>query len=168
MQSTFITELLLFRHQGCGLAAQLCNRLGRAGPPSLLLILEKQVDTYNLTCRSAEEAARRRNGYEFANLRMRVEIARGGDGASVNQPLRTGYRPIRNTMGYRLYVKGLPRTASWQDLKVWGLSVPGFTLLYLPATPTILPLQARHLLPGLVHTRQHQCPTFIAPRCTQR
>ncbi len=102
------------------MAAQLCNRFGRSGPSPLVLILAKQACTYYLTCRSAEEAARRRNGYEFANLRMRVEIARGGDGAAVNQPLRTGYRPIRNTMGYRLYVKGLPRTASWQDLKVCG------------------------------------------------
>lgn len=69
-------------------------------------------------CRSAEEAARRRNNYEFAGMRMRVEIARGGEAAGAQQPLRIGYRPIRNTMGFRLYVKNLPRSASWQDLKV--------------------------------------------------
>ncbi|PNH01982.1 Pre-mRNA-splicing factor SF2 [Tetrabaena socialis] len=67
--------------------------------------------------RGAEEAARRRNNYEFAGLRMRVEIARGGEGQGAQQPLRMGYRPIRNTLGFRLYVKGLPRSASWQDLK---------------------------------------------------
>ncbi|KAG2439637.1 hypothetical protein HXX76_004989 [Chlamydomonas incerta] len=67
--------------------------------------------------RSAEEAARRRNNYEFAGMRMRVEIARGGEAAGAQQPLRIGYRPIRNTAGFRLYVKNLPRSASWQDLK---------------------------------------------------
>lgn len=68
--------------------------------------------------RGAEEAAYRRNGYDFAGGRIRVEIARGGEGRSQpNQPIKSGYRPIRNTLGFRLFVKGLPRSASWQDLK---------------------------------------------------
>ena len=70
-------------------------------------------------CRAAEEAAYRRNGYDFAGGRIRVEIAKGGEGRSQpNAPAKVGYRPIRNTLGFRQFVKGLPRSASWQDLKV--------------------------------------------------
>ena len=59
--------------------------------------------------RDAEEAVRRRDGYDFYGYRLRVEVARGGSG------LRAP--PARST-GFRCLVKGLPRTASWQDLKV--------------------------------------------------
>ena len=66
-------------------------------------------------CSDAEEAARRRNGYELQGYRMRVEIARGGDQTNA---VRNNYVPPRNSAGFRVLVKGLPKSASWQDLKV--------------------------------------------------
>jgi len=61
--------------------------------------------------RDAEEAVRRRDGVDFYGYRIRVEIARGGTGRASES-----FRPPRSA-GWRVIVKGLPHTASWQDLK---------------------------------------------------
>ena len=63
-------------------------------------------------CRDAEEASRRRDGVEFLGARLRCEVAKGGDA-------RANHRPVSaRSTGYRVLIKGLPRSASWQDLKV--------------------------------------------------
>eukprot|EP00195_Chlamydomonas_chlamydogama_P006441 CAMPEP_0202900642 /NCGR_PEP_ID=MMETSP1392-20130828/11957_1 /ASSEMBLY_ACC=CAM_ASM_000868 /TAXON_ID=225041 /ORGANISM="Chlamydomonas chlamydogama, Strain SAG 11-48b" /LENGTH=224 /DNA_ID=CAMNT_0049587077 /DNA_START=146 /DNA_END=819 /DNA_ORIENTATION=+ len=63
--------------------------------------------------RDAEEAARRRDGVDFLGNRIRCEIAKGGDQSSTRN-----YRPVNaRSSGYRVVVKNLPRSASWQDLK---------------------------------------------------
>ncbi len=66
--------------------------------------------------RDASEAVRRRDGYEFNGSRMRVEIAKGGTGRA-----HENFRPPPSR-GFRVTVKGLPRGASWQDLKVRGVT----------------------------------------------
>lgn len=69
--------------------------------------------------RDAEDAIRGRDGYDFGNYRLRVEMAHGGrsgpsDRSSEFQP-RPGGRSRRTD--FRVIVKGLPASASWQDLK---------------------------------------------------
>jgi len=54
--------------------------------------------------RDAEDALERRNDYHFAGKRLRVEFSR--------PPRRE-----QPSAAYRVKVTGLPRTASWQDLK---------------------------------------------------
>lgn len=73
--------------------------------------------------RDAAEAANRRNNYDYYGYRLRCEIARGGE-ASREAAVKSAYRPPRNSAGYRLFVKGLPKSASWQDLKVGESSIP--------------------------------------------
>jgi hypothetical protein len=64
--------------------------------------------------RDAEEASRRRDGCEFMGARLRCEVAKGGDSN------RNNHRPVNaRSTGYRVAITGLPRSASWQDLKVW-------------------------------------------------
>jgi len=60
--------------------------------------------------RDADDAIEERDGYEFNGDRIRVESARGRERRRENRgsPLRSKYRVV---------VKGLPSTASWQDLK---------------------------------------------------
>lgn len=67
------------------------------------------------TLRDAEDAVRGRDGYDFYGSRLRVEIARGPGGGGP-PPAPANFRG-RGT-GYRVLVKGLPQSASWQDLKV--------------------------------------------------
>ena len=72
---------------------------------------------------------RGRDGYVFYGNRLRVELAkgsmgrgrggdRGGDRGFGGAP-PPGFRP-RQT-GFRILVKGLPMSASWQDVKVRAL-----------------------------------------------
>lgn len=70
--------------------------------------------------RDAQEAARRRDGYEFGGSRLRVEVAKGGN--ETQSAPRAAYRAPRGAAGYRILIKGLPKSASWQDLKVGGRS----------------------------------------------
>lgn len=74
---------------------------------------------------------RGRDGYDFYGNRLRVELAKGvggggsgGGGGGGGGPRGRGFggapppgfRP-RQT-GFRILVKGLPMSASWQDVKV--------------------------------------------------
>ncbi len=61
---------------------------------------------------------RGRDGYDFYGNRLRVELAKGagGRGRGFGGGPPPGFRP-RQT-GFRVLVKGLPISASWQDLKV--------------------------------------------------
>lgn len=67
--------------------------------------------------RDAQEAARRRDGYEFGGSRLRVEVAKGGN-ETQGAPRGAPFRAPRGATGYRLLIKGLPKSASWQDVKV--------------------------------------------------
>lgn len=69
-------------------------------------------------CRDAEDSVRGRDGYDFYGNKLRVELAKGGArdrGGPIPMP-PGGFRN-RGT-GWRVIVKGLPMSASWQDLKV--------------------------------------------------
>ena len=75
-------------------------------------------------CSDAEDAVRGRDGYDFYGNRLRVELAKGagggmggrGGGRGFGGAPPPGFRP-RQT-GFRVLVKGLPMSASWQDVKV--------------------------------------------------
>ncbi|CAM8985011.1 unnamed protein product [Rhodiola kirilowii] len=81
--------------------------------------------------RDAEDAIRGRDGYEFDRSRLRVELAHGGRGQSSSSVRRSGYGGDggRGSSGggarfgasrhseFRVIVRGLPSSASWQDLK---------------------------------------------------
>ncbi|EDQ92575.1 uncharacterized protein MONBRDRAFT_13665 [Monosiga brevicollis MX1] len=62
--------------------------------------------------RDAEDAVHGRDGINFAGGRLRVELSNPG---------RRGANPRDNFSGkhseFRVLIKGLPRTASWQDVK---------------------------------------------------
>uniref|UniRef100_A0A2P2LQI0 RRM domain-containing protein n=1 Tax=Rhizophora mucronata TaxID=61149 RepID=A0A2P2LQI0_RHIMU len=75
--------------------------------------------------RDAEDAIRGRDGYNFDGCHLRVELAHGGRGQSLTDR-RSGYGGGGNGGGrygishhseYRVIVRGLPPSASWQDLK---------------------------------------------------
>ncbi|XP_038686320.1 serine/arginine-rich splicing factor SR34A [Tripterygium wilfordii] len=77
--------------------------------------------------RDAEDAIRGRDGYDFDGCRLRVELAHGGRGQS-SSDRRGGYSSsgggggggrfgISRHSEYRVVVRGLPSSASWQDLK---------------------------------------------------
>lgn len=70
--------------------------------------------------RDADDAIRGRDGYNFDGCRLRVELAHGGRGSSSASERRGGgsgrYGASRRT-DYRVIVRGLPSSASWQDLK---------------------------------------------------
>ncbi|XP_042048826.1 serine/arginine-rich splicing factor SR34A-like isoform X1 [Salvia splendens] len=83
--------------------------------------------------RDAEDAKRGRDGYNFDGCRLRVELAHGGRGPSSSSD-RGGYSERGGGGGggsgssgsrfgmsrhsdYRVIVRGLPSSASWQDLK---------------------------------------------------
>ncbi|KAJ6677434.1 SERINE/ARGININE RICH SPLICING FACTOR [Salix viminalis] len=77
--------------------------------------------------RDAEDAIRGRDGYNFDGCRLRVELAHGGRGPSSNDH-RGGYGGgggggsggrfgISRHSEFRVIVRGLPSSASWQDLK---------------------------------------------------
>ncbi|XAR52151.1 hypothetical protein NMG60_11020074 [Bertholletia excelsa] len=77
--------------------------------------------------RDAEDAIRGRDGYNFDGCRLRVELAHGGRGPSSSSDRRGGYsggsgggggrHGISRHSEYRVIVRGLPSSASWQDLK---------------------------------------------------
>ncbi|KAK9724904.1 hypothetical protein RND81_05G107200 [Saponaria officinalis] len=70
--------------------------------------------------RDADDAVRGRDGYNFDGCRLRVELAHGGRGSSSAGERRREsagrYGPSRRTE-FRVIVRGLPSSASWQDLK---------------------------------------------------
>ncbi|GKU88986.1 hypothetical protein SLEP1_g3189 [Rubroshorea leprosula] len=74
------------------------------------------------SARDAEDAIRGRDGYNFDGCRLRVELAHGGRGQS-SSDRRGGYGGgaarfgISRRSEYRVIVRGLPHSASWQDLK---------------------------------------------------
>ncbi|KAL9261537.1 Serine/arginine-rich-splicing factor SR34-like protein [Drosera capensis] len=80
--------------------------------------------------RDAEDAIRGRDGYDFDGHRLRVELAHGGRGHSSNDRYgsrggggggggggRQGRGGVSRRSEYRVIVTGLPKSASWQDLK---------------------------------------------------
>ncbi|KAF7131782.1 hypothetical protein RHSIM_Rhsim09G0209400 [Rhododendron simsii] len=81
--------------------------------------------------RDAEDAIRGRDGYNFDGCRLRVELAHGGRGPSSSSDRRSGYSGsgggggggsagrygISRHSEFRVIVRGLPSSASWQDLK---------------------------------------------------
>ncbi|KAI3471260.1 hypothetical protein Pfo_027923 [Paulownia fortunei] len=83
--------------------------------------------------RDAEDAIRGRDGYNFDGCRLRVELAHGGRGPSSSSDRRGGYGGgggggggsgsgggrfgVSRHSDYRVVVRGLPSSASWQDLK---------------------------------------------------
>ena len=64
--------------------------------------------------RDADDAVRYRDGCDFAGGRIRVEVMRGGGGGG-GPPMDVERAPP--TSQYRVIVEGLPKSASWQDLK---------------------------------------------------
>lgn len=75
--------------------------------------------------RDAEDAIRGRDGYDFDGERLRVEFAKGSRD-SMRPPSRVDDRGRGGRGGgggggrrseYRVIITGLPRSASWQDLK---------------------------------------------------
>ncbi|KAL2556381.1 serine/arginine-rich splicing factor SR34A [Forsythia ovata] len=85
------------------------------------------------SARDAEDAIRGKDGYNFDGCRLRVELAHGGRGPPPSSDRRGGYGGRdsggrdRDSGGgrfgtsrhseYRVIVRGLPSSASWQDLK---------------------------------------------------
>jgi len=81
--------------------------------------------------RDAEDAIRGRDGYNFDGCRLRVELAHGGRGPSSSSDRRSSYGGggggsgggsagrfgISRHSEFRVIVRGLPSSASWQDLK---------------------------------------------------
>ncbi|KZV43119.1 hypothetical protein F511_04511 [Dorcoceras hygrometricum] len=76
--------------------------------------------------RDAEDAIRGRDGYNFDGCRLRVELAHGGRGPPSSSDRRGGYRGgsgsgsrygVSRHSEYRVIIRGLPSSASWQDLK---------------------------------------------------
>ncbi|KAG1360621.1 putative Serine/arginine-rich splicing factor SR34A [Cocos nucifera] len=74
--------------------------------------------------RDADDAIRGRDGYNFDGHRLRVELAHGGRGQSSSIGRSNGYGSGRGSKygasrhsEYRVVVRGLPSSASWQDLK---------------------------------------------------
>ena len=60
---------------------------------------------------------RGRDGYDFYGSRIRVELAKGGVGGRAPPgPPPPNYRTKGSA--FRVLVKNLPMSASWQDLKV--------------------------------------------------
>ena len=64
-------------------------------------------------CRDAHDAVRERDGTKVFGERIRVEIAKGTSGPP---PAPRDWRD--KGTGFRIIVDGLPKHASWQDLKV--------------------------------------------------
>ncbi|KAK3042067.1 hypothetical protein RJ639_001769, partial [Escallonia herrerae] len=90
------------------------------------------------SARDAEDAIRGRDGYNFDGCRLRVELAHGGRGQPSSSDRRGSYGGgsggsyggsgggggggggrfgISRHSDYRVIVRGLPHSASWQDLK---------------------------------------------------
>ncbi|GER47288.1 arginine/serine-rich splicing factor [Striga asiatica] len=80
--------------------------------------------------RDADDAIIGRDGHNFDGCRLRVELAHGGRGPSSSSDRRSGYGSGSGSGSggggrygasrhseYRVIVRGLPSSASWQDLK---------------------------------------------------
>ncbi|CAI9274187.1 unnamed protein product [Lactuca saligna] len=67
--------------------------------------------------RDAEDAVRGRDGYNFDGCRLRVELAHGGRGQSSSSGDYRSSGGGSGRYGISLVVRGLPSSASWQDLK---------------------------------------------------
>ncbi|PKA57970.1 Pre-mRNA-splicing factor SF2 [Apostasia shenzhenica] len=72
--------------------------------------------------RDAEDAIRGRDGYNFDGYHLRVELAHGGRGSSGGRSSRYGGGGaskfgVSHRSEYRVVIRGLPSSASWQDLK---------------------------------------------------
>ncbi|XP_064619654.1 serine/arginine-rich splicing factor 1-like isoform X3 [Lineus longissimus] len=66
--------------------------------------------------RDASDAIEKRDGYPYDGYKLRVEFPRGTLGTRGRGRGGKGSGPSRRTE-YRVFVKGLPPTGSWQDLK---------------------------------------------------
>jgi hypothetical protein len=71
------------------------------------------TNSRSVSCRDALDAVKGRDGSRYFGDRMRVEVAKGTAGPP---PAPRDWRD--KGTGYRIIVEGLPRHASWQDLKV--------------------------------------------------
>ncbi|KAL4557225.1 hypothetical protein LXL04_035398 [Taraxacum kok-saghyz] len=72
--------------------------------------------------RDAEDAIRGRDGYNFDGCRLRVELAHGGRGQSSSSDRHgsshgKGRSGLSRYSEFRVIVRKLPSSASWQDLK---------------------------------------------------
>ena len=67
--------------------------------------------------RDAEDAARGRDGYNFDGNRLRVELAKGSRGSDRDGGRGDKGGRVQRRSDYGVVVTGLPRGASWQDLK---------------------------------------------------
>ncbi|XP_039135076.1 serine/arginine-rich splicing factor SR34A-like [Dioscorea cayenensis subsp. rotundata] len=77
--------------------------------------------------RDADDAIRGRDGYLFDGHRLRVELAHGGRGQSSSIGRSSGHGSghgsgsgkygVSHRSEFRVIVRGLPSSASWQDLK---------------------------------------------------
>ncbi|XP_073008741.1 serine/arginine-rich splicing factor SR30 isoform X1 [Typha latifolia] len=73
--------------------------------------------------RDADDAIRGRDGYNFDGHRLRVELAHGGRSYSSSSDRYSRYSSGGGRAGvsrrseYRVFITGLPSSASWQDLK---------------------------------------------------
>ncbi|KAJ6794292.1 serine/arginine-rich splicing factor SR30-like [Iris pallida] len=71
----------------------------------------------------AEDAIEGRDGYNFDGHRLRVELAHGGRSQSSSSDRHNSYSSgggrggVSRRSDYRVFVTGLPSSASWQDLK---------------------------------------------------
>jgi arginine/serine-rich splicing factor 1/9 len=91
--------------------------------------LQQQQQQQQQLHRSAEDAAHARDGYDFYGATLRVEQARGGNargggpGGGMGPPRGGGAMggrggPRGGNTPFRVLIRGLPPSASWQDLKV--------------------------------------------------
>lgn len=81
----------------------------RSAPSSAFLFYLRDVDGV----RAADEAVKK-GDVDFRGTTLRIEVARGGGPAAMSN-----YGRGRNARSpYRVLVKGLPPSASWQDVKV--------------------------------------------------
>ena len=104
----------------CGLLEQCIHVVSVQCKTSQVLLVQHWQSCF---CRDAQDAARGRDGYDFFGNRLRVEMSRGARerGPPPAPPTFRG----RGT-GFRVLIKGLPISASWQDLKVKVSQVRSF------------------------------------------
>ncbi|CAH1418822.1 unnamed protein product [Lactuca virosa] len=84
--------------------------------------------------RDAEDAICGRDGYKFDGQRLRVEFAHGGRASSSIDRHSSGggsHGGLSRRTDYRVYVTGLPSSASWQDLKVGLVDILGQIVLFM-------------------------------------
>ncbi|KAG0472742.1 hypothetical protein HPP92_014166 [Vanilla planifolia] len=69
--------------------------------------------------RDADDAIRGRDGYNFGGCSLKVELSHGGRGYSSSGGRSRGASKygVSHRSDYRVIVRGLPSSASWQDLK---------------------------------------------------